>query len=254
MLIPKKTDPKPVPSYDPHKLPLLIYGRPGIGKTTLISQSDPLILSTEMGADFVGATYKNINTWSELVEFTDAFFTESQNHGFKTLAIDSIDRAWDFCCDFIAARMGAKRINQKGRAGWAAANSEFTSFVTGLLARAANVNGGFDFGIIFVSHEKSSFYTDDGRRLQHDEKWDGPLTEKAEPMISHRARDVVCSSSYVIARAYMDLNGVRKLRSQPNKNTVAKDRTSVLPDEIDLNWESFCQPLRKAQKDANDAK
>ena len=251
MLIPKKTDPRPAPNYNPNKLPILFYGRPGIGKTTLVSQCDPLILSTEMGADFVGATYKNINTWQELTQYTDAFFKEAGNHGFQTLVIDSIDRAFDLACDFVASRMGAKRINQKGRAGWAAVNAEFTSFLTDLLARAANADGGFDCGLIFISHEKSSFYTDDGRRLQHDEKWDGPLTEKAEPMISHRAKDIVCSSAYVIARAYMGLDGQRRLRSQPNKNTVAKDRTNVLPDEIPLSWEEFCKPLREAQRVAN---
>jgi len=248
-LIPVSTSDVKPPSYSPLTMPILWYGRPGIGKTTMVSKSKPYILATEQGADFVEAHYRNVQTWVDLLKYTKAFFDESENHGFKTLVIDSIDRAWDLCCDHVAQKMGALRISQKGRAGWAAANAEFIGYITrGLMGRAAIESGGWSHGIYWISHEKSSFYTEDGRRLANDDKFEGTIIEKSEPMISHRAHDIVCSSAYIIARCYMGLDGQRLVRCQPNRNTVAKDRTSVFAGDLPLDWDRFCDPLRDAAR------
>lgn len=70
---------------------LLIYGPPGIGKTTLASEfPDPVFLQVEDGTpgDVELTSFGKLSTYSEVIQAMQALVFE--DHGFRTVVIDSV--------------------------------------------------------------------------------------------------------------------------------------------------------------------
>ena len=69
---------------------LLLYGPPKVGKTTMLSQLDKLlILDTEQGARMVDGHIVEIDSREDLI---DVIKKAKEGHSFKYIAIDTIDK------------------------------------------------------------------------------------------------------------------------------------------------------------------
>jgi len=86
---------------------LLLYGDPGVGKTTFAaSGEDPIIIATEAGAqglDVYRLPNKGVcQDWGELLECIDVLGTTK--HDRQTIAIDTINQAVTLCEAYICKR------------------------------------------------------------------------------------------------------------------------------------------------------
>lgn len=74
---------------------LFLYAIPGIGKTTLLSESDrPLVIDVENGShhlDVARISQEHVNTWEKLIACIDAIGTRPEYDEFKTIGIDTVD-------------------------------------------------------------------------------------------------------------------------------------------------------------------
>ena len=132
----------------------LIYGREGIGKTSAFATfPDALFLSTEPGSkgleifDF-NEENGGVTDWGVMRAAVDLL--ESDKKRFKNVIIDTADRAYDMCLDWVCK---AKGIEYPGRSSdgkedfgksWRAVKQEFIS----VIHRIAKTGR----GIGFVSH------------------------------------------------------------------------------------------------------
>ena len=132
-----------------------LYGREKIGKTTLASQwPEVLFLSTEPGTkgmEIYEFNHENggVKNWDLLIDAVDLL---ERTNDFKTIAIDTIDRAYDMCLDYVCTNLGVdypgKSADGKEDFGksWSKVKKEFLYQIHRIIQSGR--------GIIFVSHAK----------------------------------------------------------------------------------------------------
>ena len=83
---------------------LLIYGQPGIGKTSLAAEfPSPVFLQVEDGtpADTEIVSFGHLGSYADVIEALEALYTEE--HEFKTVVLDSLDKleplVWAYVCE-----------------------------------------------------------------------------------------------------------------------------------------------------------
>lgn len=140
---------------EPSKPKLLIYGKPGVGKTwTSLDFPRPYYIDTESGADLAhytaklktaGGAYFGVDQGSldfkELIEQVKALATEE--HEYKTLVIDSISKIFNTT---IAAE--AERLGDKDQYG--ASKKLPVSYTRQLV----NWIDRLDMSVVLIAHEK----------------------------------------------------------------------------------------------------
>lgn len=131
----------------------LIYGRPGIGKTTwAASFPDALLLSCERVSkgiecfDF-NAENGGVRDWATMRAAVDLL--EKEKGRFKTIVIDTIDAAYNHALAFACKRMGIAHPQDEGYGkGWDAVKAEFVGVMDRIWATGR--------GLVFISHAKEA--------------------------------------------------------------------------------------------------
>jgi len=161
----------------------LIYGREKIGKTTILSTfPECMFLSTEPGTKGLeifefNAEDGGTRTWELFRQAVDLL---EQNPGqFKTIIIDTVDRAYDMCMDWVCQKRGIEYpgSNADGSAdygkSWKAVREEFTTQVHRIIQSGR--------GVWFTSHSKE----------MQVESRSGQKYDRIVPSMSGQARGVV---------------------------------------------------------------
>lgn len=143
------------PEADPLRFTYLLYGREGIGKTThYASYPDTLFLSTEPGTKGqVIYEYNSGDGGCRSWEFVRhaASLLHSDDH-FRFVVIDTVDRAFDLCLDYVCAKMDIPYPGEdsEGREdygkSWNAIKDEFMDVIHTIEHSGK--------GLAFISHEK----------------------------------------------------------------------------------------------------
>lgn len=128
----------------------LFYGRPGIGKTTLLTTApDCILLATERISKGISAYVFNsegggCKTWSIFLQAIKLL----QNDGgrFQTVAIDTIASLYDMCLEHIIKTRGCHPSDEGYGKGWNALKTEWESGMRSLLALGK--------GVIMTAHAK----------------------------------------------------------------------------------------------------
>lgn len=196
---------------------ILIYGEPGIGKTSLFNTSaDPLLIDFDRGKD--RAIFRQdslvVNKWEDI----EAEEKEGTFKNYKTVGIDTAKAALD---DFLMAYVIEKDyVNKKNKLkAYGAIGDEFKIFVSNRRGESAD--------IVVLAHSK-------------DEK-DGDLTRKLP--------DVTGSSYQLLMRiadqvGYMSTrNNKRSITFEPTDTTVGKNVARLpiieVPDQSDPAFTTF---------------
>ena len=101
---------------------IVLYGVPGIGKTTFAADMpDPIFIPVEDGfGQLKVKTFPQPKTYSEVLDMVDALITEDHNH--KTLVIDGLGKLetliWAHVVETVKNDKGAK-VNRIEDYGWA---------------------------------------------------------------------------------------------------------------------------------------
>lgn len=125
----------------------LIYGSVKIGKTTLLSQfKRPYFLFFEPGGNAISLMKSDLPSWKKLVE-PGGVRDQLLDSPHRTIVIDTADRAYKFCYDFVCKRERFTHPNDlKWGEGWIHINKEFED-----LCDSFSKNGKT---LVFTSHAK----------------------------------------------------------------------------------------------------
>jgi len=156
-------EPKPIDD-DLANYITLIYGREKIGKTTLAASfPGAIFLATEPGLRGLSVYSFNhegggVHDWSVFRAAVDALIkTKGKKRKFKTVVVDTVDRAYDMCLDWVCEERGIEYPgvlkdgkNDYGKS-WRAVKQEFLKQIHRLVHA--------DYGVVFISHAKEMTVT-----------------------------------------------------------------------------------------------
>lgn len=226
---------KSTPVNDMSGLVALVYGPPKIGKSTLCSTADDVFfLATERGLDHL-STYKvQIDDWETFVAYVDELLSNTQNPPFKTVAIDTIDNAYEFCATHVCRRLGIDHQSDAGYGkGHSMVNSEFNRHLTRLAQGP--------WGLWMVSHAKEVEVKPVGGGEKHQKKLP-TLTPAARKLVLAMA-DIIMYADFETLNENGNIVQRRVLRTRASKEWEAGDRTDLLPPTIPLDYKALSTAL-----------
>lgn len=126
----------------------VIYGPPGVGKSTLASEF-PGVLFFDVAGELsdIEAFKMPVSSWDEFRSSCASLTTETPR-SFKVVTIDTADILGAMCSDAVLGKLGvAHESDLEWGKGWAAVRKEF-------LLRVAKLAATPDLGLILISHSK----------------------------------------------------------------------------------------------------
>lgn len=220
---------KQKPANSLHKLSMLLYGAPKIGKSTFCSRiDDALFIATEPGLNYLETYNVRVNSWIEFLEVMAAL--KREKHNFKVIIIDTIDRLCDFCDSYICEQAKAQTIGDVGGygKGYALFKTEMNRVFQKIYA--------MDLGVVITSHTVlAEIPTPSGKQIQY------------QPSVQKRIQDIIIPLVDIIgfAHSVVSLNKegdcveTRMLETSETASWVAGDRTGRLPSTMPFSFHVF---------------
>lgn len=215
---------------------LMVYGRPKIGKTTLLSQlPNSLILAFEPGTNaLLNAQIQPILKWVEFKQVLRQLSSDAAKEKYHFIGIDTADVAWQMAEDYICQQNEVASIGDvPWGAGYAMLDKEFSSCM-----REIPMMG---YGICFVSHEIEKTFTDD----------QGEEYVQISPALSKRPYGII--NKFVDIIAYIrDIPDPEKGTSQRylffrgNQNFLAGSRFKYIEPKVPFGYENLVTAITDA--------
>lgn len=171
---------------------MLWYGREKIGKTSLAAMFErAYFLMCEPGGKDLTIFKNDINDW---YQFKGAVAALKSDKRYKTVVVDTVDKAYDFCQDAVCAQLAIDHpSDEEWGKGWGRVKSEFSETMTSLLHLGK--------GVIFTSHAVE-------REIK---RRGGNNTTRTMPTMAAGARAVIEPMVDIWAYMAYDANGDREM-------------------------------------------
>ena len=232
-MLPKE---KTKPQVSLSNLTALLYGPSKIGKSTWCSHAEKAIfLATEPGLNSLEVFQAPITNWEELLKVS-AELAEGK-HEFKTIVIDTIDNLHRMCADYVCQK---NKIEHESDLPYGKAYSLIMSEFLRVLNKLAFL----PYGLILVSHSvEREFETRTGKVM------------RIVPTLPDKARKMVVGLVDLILYCDLETNKDdqgkqtyhRVIRTKPNLNYDAGDRTGRLPEVLPLDFKAFLKAFNGAE-------
>ena len=215
----------------------IIYGAPGIGKTTLANDfPGALFLATEDGQGAHGCYRVAVDSWEK---FLGACRELAQGkHSFATIIVDTVDNLWSLCATYVCAKRGIEHESElEWGKGFELVRTEFFRALTKLSF--------LPHGLVMISHAQD---TDVETRTRKFTKTVPSFKLREQP----RLLGMVDFIFYCDHDATKDATGKptyqRVIRTKAAEAYVAKDRTGRLPDPMPLGFDHLSKAFDEAVK------
>lgn len=220
------------------QMPILIHGRPKIGKSTFCAQApNALFISTQSGLNHLSTYSQPVSNWKDIVTVYEELKTG--DHKFGPIVIDMVDDAYQLCVEHFCRKheMDHPSDLDYGK-GWAIVNTPFKT----MLNRFALLNR----GLILECHSKEKDIT---TRLGKKTKWVPTLPGSIADSIAAFVEMILFFTIEETKDPSGEMKQRRVIRTVASSDYEAGSRVKGLPDPIDLDYNTFIQALDKAIKE-----
>lgn len=181
---------------------ILLYGAKKIGKTSFAARfPDALFLATEPGTKALNVYTVPVKSYEDLEAYI-TLLDQDKTDRFKTVVVDTIDLAYEYCYNYICKTKGilSPRDENDFGATWKEISNLFSKCVMRL------INSGR--GIIFVSHDIEREIT-----LR-----DGSPVDRIQPTMAKQAMsvveavvDIICNYRFEGQKRIIQLDGTQTI-------------------------------------------
>jgi Cdc6-like AAA superfamily ATPase len=217
----------------------LVYGPPGIGKTTLATEwPNPVFLQIEDGTpgDVELTTFGRLTSYDDVMQAVTALYTEE--HDFRAVVVDSLDKleplVWAKCC----ADNNWVNVEAPGYGkGYIALDAYWRDIIEGLNALRRDKK----MHVVYIAH--STINTVDDPMTQSYSRYDIRLHKRAIGIFQDEVDNIFLLNQDVSIKSEgqkdnqrhrADGGGNRWLYTAPRPSFVAKNRYGI-PDKIMLD-------------------
>jgi hypothetical protein len=227
----------------------LLYGPPGIGKSTFFSKAidgkrKPLFLFTDPGLRFIKAYKKPIMNWREFRRTVSESIIKENPKIYSMIVIDTVDLLFRMCRREICLKRNIEHVSdeQWGK-GYDLVRDEFEQCIAQLAVWCDN----HETGLAFISHMKDVEIR--GRTVK---------TNKLVPTLPKQGLDIVAPLCDIIGyagftqeKADKATNGEmgRVVIFEPDETVEAKDRTGMLPPKCKLDYDAVKEALEGGEEE-----
>lgn len=214
---------------------LLIYGRPGIGKTTALA-SFPGILCCSTERITKGVSLYDYNsdgggckTWEQFLAMIELL--EKEDHPFTMVGIDSADTLYDICMTYVCKRLQINHPGDENDYGysWSEVKHEFDTGLRRLVS--------LGLGVVLTSHSKEETIT----------QFSGKKFTRIRPTLSGQAYEVIKKITDIVLYCEymkaMDGEDIRIVQCVGDELVDAKNNVG-LPKYTLLTREGFSDRLQ----------
>lgn len=221
---------------------ILLYGLPGVGKTSLAAEFEKVLLAGfEMGSNALHNVYvQPIKTWQEWKDMVKQLCKNNElKEKFHSIAIDTVDEAWSLCVKYICTQNGMETLGDLAWGqGYDIARKEFSNTFRDLA-----YNG---YGLIYTSHsievnmknDKNEEYSYIKPGLQ---KTPFEIINKMVDIIAYiRQIPVVDSNNNIEQKRYLFL------RDPSGTRFLAKSRYKYIESQVELSYDGLTDAIYNA--------
>jgi hypothetical protein len=238
---------------------ILLYGTPGIGKSTFGSQAPkPIFVQTEDGLDQIDCHRLPLATsYQEVVTSLTALRTE--NHQYESAVVDSLDWLERLVWDRLCKEYAVDSI-EKVDGGFARGYTHALTYWREILSHLDALRNERGMVVILIAHAKVERFEDP--EAPAFDRYSPRLHKHAASLITEwcdavlfatrklrtQSEDAGFNRKRTIAHALGKDGGERILRTTGGPSCIAKNRYGLVGD-LPLAWTAFVEGLSNTQKE-----
>lgn len=213
---------------------VMLYGKPKAGKTTAAcSFPNAVLLAFEKGYNAVSSAYPyDIDKWTDFKTALRDLSDPRAKERFKTVIIDTVSIAWDYCEKFICAQNGVQKISDvPWGAGYTACKKEFEESIRSITKMG--------YGVVLIAHSAS--------RLE--KTADGSDVEIISPDLPKRGAEVcngIVDIIGFIGNEWVDGVQKRWLYTRETPTLFAGSRFKYMPGKIPFGYDELVNAIAEA--------